>query len=66
MIDAVSFKAWSGEAFGIWRKWERMYPPGSESARLLNLLQQDLWLVNIVHHDFVDQLALWMLLLQTE
>ena len=59
IIEAVSFKAWLEEAFGIWGEWQRIYKPGSESSRLLERLRKDLWLVNIINHRFVEKGALW-------
>ncbi|KAL2262009.1 hypothetical protein VTK26DRAFT_2743 [Humicola hyalothermophila] len=63
IIEEVSFRAWSEEAFGIWGEWAKIYPKGSESERFLERLRGDLWLVNVIHHDFVDPEALWNLLL---
>jgi methylenetetrahydrofolate reductase (NADPH) len=63
MIDAVSFKAWREEAFSIWNEWRRIYHPRSPSAQLLTNVAADAWLVNIVHHDFIEKEALWNLLI---
>jgi len=62
IIEEVSFKAWSEEAFGIWGEWAKIYGRGSESARLLEEVRRDTWLVNIIHHDYVERDALWELL----
>ncbi|KAK4147209.1 uncharacterized protein C8A04DRAFT_34405 [Dichotomopilus funicola] len=62
IIEEVSFRAWSEEAFGIWGEWAKIYPRGSESARFLERARSDAWLVNIIHHDFVEAGALWELL----
>lgn len=62
IIEEVSFKAWSEEAFGIWSEWAKVYGRGSESEKLLNGIKEDYWLVNIIHHDFVEKDALWKLL----
>ncbi|PHH63458.1 hypothetical protein CDD81_5837 [Ophiocordyceps australis] len=62
IIEEVSFRAWSEEAFAIWGEWAKVYGRGSESEKLLKSLQDDCWLVNIIHHDFVDGDALWKLL----
>ena len=64
IIEAVSFKAWLEEAFGIWQEWQRVYKPGSESSKLLERLRKDLWLVNIIDHRFVEERALWDSLLR--
>lgn len=59
IIEAVSFKAWLEEAFGMWREWQRIYRQGSESSRLLERIHKDYWLVNVIHHGFVEKGALW-------
>lgn len=63
IIEEVSFRAWCEEAFGIWDEWARVYGKGSDSQTLLGSIHDDYWLVNVIHHDFVDQQALWDLLL---
>lgn len=63
IIEEVSFRAWCEEAFGIWDEWSRVYGKGSDSERLLGGIRDDYWLVNVIHHDFVDQQGLWDLLL---
>lgn len=62
IIEEVSFKAWREEAFALWSEWERIYEPGSPTARLLRQVMERFWLVTIVHHDFKDEGALWRLL----
>ncbi|KAK1833265.1 methylenetetrahydrofolate reductase [Podospora conica] len=64
IIEEVSFRAWSEEAFGIWGEWAKVYGRGSESEKLLEGIRGDVWLVNIIHHDFVEGEALWKLLLE--
>lgn len=64
IIEEVSFRAWAEEAFGIWGEWAKVYGKGSESEKMLHKLQEDLWLVNIIHHDYVEQDALWDTLLK--
>ncbi|KAL1893404.1 methylenetetrahydrofolate reductase 1 [Ceratocystis pirilliformis] len=66
IIEEVSFSAWSEEAFGIWGEWARVYPPNSASAKLLEGIRHDYYLVNVTHHDFVEPNALWDLLLGQE
>jgi methylenetetrahydrofolate reductase (NADPH) len=63
IIEAVSFRAWCEEAFCIWAEWMRIYPRGSKTARLLGRVREEYWLVNFIHHDFVERDALWDLLL---
>ena len=65
IIEAVSFKAWLEEAFGIWGEWQRVYKPGSESSRLLERVRKDYWLVNVIHHGYLEEGALWNNLLDT-
>ena len=64
IIEEVSFRAWSEEAFSIWSEWAKVYPRSSPSQKLLDSTRADSWLVNIIHHDFVDKDALWDLLLE--
>ncbi|KAI1452920.1 MTHFR-domain-containing protein [Annulohypoxylon moriforme] len=63
IIEEVSFRAWSEEAYGIFAEWAQVYGKGSESEKLLENARADSWLVNIIHHDYVDKDALWNLLL---
>lgn len=64
MIEAVSFRAWAEEAFGIWGEWQRVYAPRTPSAKLLGNVQNGYWLVNVIHHTFTEKDALWKLLLE--
>ncbi|PHH84684.1 hypothetical protein CDD83_1548 [Cordyceps sp. RAO-2017] len=64
IIEEVSFRAWAEEAFGIWGEWAKVYGRGSESEKLLKSVKDDYWLVNVIHHEFVDRDALWRLLLE--
>jgi methylenetetrahydrofolate reductase (NADPH) len=64
IIEEVSFRAWAEEAFGIWEEWGRVYERGSESKKLIDSIREDYWLVNIIHHGFVDGEGLWDLLLK--
>lgn len=63
IIEEVSFRAWAEEAFGIWAEWGRVYPVKSESKAVIDRISSDVWLVNIIHHGFVEKEALWKLLL---
>lgn len=65
IIEEVSFKAWAEEAFGIWDEWGRVYGPKSETKKVIDGVSEDLWLVNIIHHAFVEKEALWELLIST-
>ncbi|KAF2725174.1 methylenetetrahydrofolate reduct [Polychaeton citri CBS 116435] len=62
MIEAVSFRAWLEESFGIWREWQRVYAPGSESERFLGKVRNDVWLVSVIHHGFLEEGVLWDML----
>ncbi|KAF3935238.1 hypothetical protein ABW19_dt0202112 [Dactylella cylindrospora] len=59
IIEEVSFKAWRDEAFDIWSEWQRIYPLSSPTSKLLGELKNKLWLVTIIHHDFVNSDGLW-------
>lgn len=63
IIEAVSFRSWLDEAYSIWREWQRVYPPRSQTSQLLGDLGKDLWLVNVIWGDFIDGNGLWNLLL---
>ncbi|KAG9236715.1 methylenetetrahydrofolate reductase-domain-containing protein [Amylocarpus encephaloides] len=62
IIEEVSFRAWAEEAFGIWAEWGRVYGRGSESEGLIEAVRNGYWLVNVIHHGFVDGEGLWELL----
>ncbi|KAF3811223.1 Methylenetetrahydrofolate reductase 2 [Colletotrichum gloeosporioides] len=62
IIEEVSFRAWAEEAFKIWGEWAKVYGKGSASEALLERIRSEYWLVNIIHHDFVERDALWKLL----
>ena len=59
IIEAVSFKAWREEAFGIWAEWQRVYPAGGATSKLLERVRKDYWLVSIIHHGYLEEGALW-------
>ncbi|KAF3912802.1 hypothetical protein AA313_de0200864 [Arthrobotrys entomopaga] len=59
IIEEVSFKAWRDEAFDVWSEWQRIYPLSSPTSKLLGELKNKLWLVTIIHHDFVNPEGLW-------
>lgn len=62
IIEAVSFRAWLEEAFGIWKEWQHIYPPKSATAQLFGSIQDSYWLVNIICHDYREKSMLWDLL----
>jgi len=63
IIEAVSFKAWAEEAFGIWRQWQNVYQQGSESSKLIERIRKDVWLVNVIHHGYLESGKLWKVLI---
>jgi len=63
VIEQDSFLAWKEEAFSVWSQWAEFYPPNSPSRNILNTLQEDLWLVSVLHHNFKRPDALWTFLL---
>lgn len=62
IIEEVSFRAWAEEAFGIWGEWAQVYGKGSGSSKFLEEMKNGLWLVNIIHHEYIEKDALWDLL----
>jgi methylenetetrahydrofolate reductase (NADPH) len=64
IIEEVSFRAWSEEAFGIWGEWAKVYESGSESDKFLEKVRSEYWLVNIIHHEYMSSDALWDLLMK--
>jgi methylenetetrahydrofolate reductase (NADPH) len=63
IIEEISFRAWSEEAFGIWSEWERCYPPGSASRGIVKNCKEESYLVNIIGHGYRDPEELWNILL---
>lgn len=63
IIEEISFKPWCEEAFDIWAEWQRVYGAKSQSAKLIGDIRADCWLVNVIHHAYVEKEALWELLL---
>jgi methylenetetrahydrofolate reductase (NADPH) len=67
IIEEVSFKAWAEEAFVIWGEWERVYGAGEKggtSRRLIEGVSKDVWLVNVIHHGYIEKEGLWEMLLR--
>ncbi|KAG0646546.1 Methylenetetrahydrofolate reductase 2 [Hyphodiscus hymeniophilus] len=69
IIEEVSFRAWAEEAFGIWREWANVYAAkgreeerGKASKELIEKIRDDVWLVNVIHHGYVEKEGLWELL----
>ncbi|KAH7389069.1 methylenetetrahydrofolate reductase-domain-containing protein [Cadophora sp. MPI-SDFR-AT-0126] len=63
IIEEVSFRAWAEEAFGIWGEWGRVYPARSVSKSVVDGCREGYWLVNVIHHGYVEKEGLWELLL---
>lgn len=42
------------EAFSIWQDWSYLYPPSSASRKLIQGIEEEYWLVSVVHHDYRD------------
>ncbi|KAG7854874.1 hypothetical protein KL939_004623 [Ogataea angusta] len=64
IIEEESFRAWSEEAFNIWREWQLLYARGSVSHTLISQVLEQYLLVSVVHHDYPNEQALWELLLE--
>lgn len=64
IVEEESFKAWTEEAFAIWREWKLLYPKNSDSAKLIDEILNDYYLVTVLHHDYPNESALWDLLLE--
>ncbi|KAF8823798.1 hypothetical protein HHX47_DHR9000107 [Lentinula edodes] len=47
------------EAFSIWLDWASFYRPDSLERKLLESVHNERFLVNIIHHDFKVEEALW-------
>ncbi|CAD6443651.1 5016e3c9-ad08-4f49-9b70-1bdbdc66d931 [Sclerotinia trifoliorum] len=63
IIEEVSFRAWAEEAFGIWGEWARVYGKDSETRMIIDGIKEDVWLVNVIHHAYVEGEGLWDVLL---
>lgn len=64
IVEEESFKAWTEEAFEIWKEWKLLYPKNSDSAKLIDSILNDYYLVTVLHHDYPNEAALWELLLE--
>lgn len=63
IIEEESFIAWRDEAFSVWKEWQKLYHPGSATAKLLQHIYDTYHLVSITHHDYFHDQALWDMLL---
>ncbi|KAH3666757.1 hypothetical protein OGAPHI_003206 [Ogataea philodendri] len=64
IIEEESFRAWSEEAFSIWREWQLLYPRGTPSHSLIGSILDDYVNVSVIHHEYPNEQALWELLLE--
>lgn len=79
MVDEVSFRAWTEEAFGVWAEWARCVGGvgnsggsggeggGGSSGRARGFLEECMegcWLVNVIGHEFREGGRLWEILLE--
>ncbi|KAG0065574.1 hypothetical protein BGZ89_008199 [Linnemannia elongata] len=62
VVEVVSFVAWKDEAFELWSEWSKIYEPSSESAKVIDNIRDEWYLINIVHNDFQDQDGLFRVL----
>ena len=56
IVETVSFLAWKDEAFRLGEDWAKCYPIGSGSRRLVSLMMEECWIVNIVDNDLLVHL----------
>ena len=63
IIEEMSFRAWVEEAFGIWREWERCYTADSPARNTIKDCRENMWLVNVIGHEYPEPDGLWDLLL---
>ena len=66
IVDPVSFRAWSEEAFALWTKvWGKLYEPESKSRQVIDHIATNYYLVNLVDNDFAKGNCIWNLLEDT-
>ena len=66
IVDPVSFRAWSEEAFALWTKvWGNLYEPDSQSRKVIDHIATNYYLVNLVDNDFPKGNCIWHLLEDT-
>ena len=63
IVDPISFRAWSEEAFALWTKvWGKLYEPESQSKKVIDQIATNYYLVNLVDNDFAKGNCIWNLL----
>merc|ERR1712008_183994 len=66
IVDPVSFRAWSEEAFALWTKvWGNLYEAESKSRKVIDHIATNYYLVNLVDNDFAKGNCIWNLLEDT-
>lgn len=66
IVDPISFRAWSEEAFALWTKvWGNLYEADSKSKKVIEHIATDYYLVNLVDNDFPKGNCIWNLLEDT-
>ncbi|XP_065656577.1 methylenetetrahydrofolate reductase (NADPH) [Hydra vulgaris] len=54
VVDPISFNFWKDEAFSLWiEKWQSLYEPESFSAKIIQSIYNDFYLVNLVDNDYI-------------
>jgi methylenetetrahydrofolate reductase (NADPH) len=59
IVEKISFLAWKDEAFRLGSEWAHCYEEGSLSRQLILTIAESWYLINIVHNDFQDPLAIF-------
>ena len=54
VVDEASFLVWKHEAFGLWKQWQGLHPPGSASSKIIGEVADSYYLVNVVDNDFIN------------
>ena len=66
IVDPISFRAWSEEAFALWTKvWGNLYDEGSKSRQVIDHIATNYYLVNLVDNDFPKGSCIWNLIEDT-
>jgi methylenetetrahydrofolate reductase (NADPH) len=59
IVESAAFMAWKDEAFELWQQWAYIYDQSSESAKLVQDIHDNWYLINIVNNDFQDEAGIW-------
>lgn len=52
VVEAQSFMAWKDEAFALWDMWRALYDDESDSAKLVDSISSEWYLVNVVDNNY--------------